>query len=391
MNTHPSLKSPLNFEKTVPPESVGLSSEGIERLVTLFHQQIEQGLHPGAQLVVLRHGNVVVDLAEGLMNLRHRMPVMPTTPFLTFSVSKPFTAACIFRLIDKGKVEWDAPIATYWPEFGCKGKEKATIRQILVHQAGIPGADSVRHVLRQIPLWPDWNRITRHVANLSAEYPPGFQTAYHQLNFGFVLGEVVRRVNGKPIETYLKETFLQPMGLQFTSFGMLPQLVFTSARLYPRHPQERMAAYLFNMNFVRSAVMPAATLHSTARELSIFFQMLLNGGQYAGVRYLEPKTIEAATELGYEGYDPALEHDIRWAYGFELGGLPPKDERPGSGMGKGSTLQTFGHFGKSTCMVWADRKAQLVVAFTCNGLLYDVDNTHRWKALSDAVWEAIVE
>jgi CubicO group peptidase (beta-lactamase class C family) len=84
-----------------------------------------------------------------------------------------------------------------------------------------------------------------------------------------------------------------------------------------------------------------------------------------------------------------MKREMRWAYGFHLGGLQRKSGDPGAGMGKGSSEKTFGHFGQRTCMAWADSKAQLVVAFTCNRLLSLEANQRRWQELSDAIWDAI--
>ncbi len=123
---NPTFAHPLDFSSETPAENVGMSAERLTALSEVFARQItDQKLHPAAQLVVLRHGHVVIDRALGQ---GRRAPITPETPFLTFSISKVFTAMCIHRLIEEGRIEWDAPIATYWPEFGCKGKEGATIR-----------------------------------------------------------------------------------------------------------------------------------------------------------------------------------------------------------------------------------------------------------------------
>jgi CubicO group peptidase (beta-lactamase class C family) len=118
--------------------------------------------------------------------------------------------------------------------------------------------------------------------------------------------------------------------------------------------------------------------------------MLLDDGLYGEKRILKPDTIRAATQLGYEGYDEVIERHTRWAYGFQLGGGYYREPRR-DGMGKGSSLDTFGHFGQRTCMTWADRRAGLVVAFTCNRLISKEGNEARMIALSDAIWDALVD
>jgi CubicO group peptidase (beta-lactamase class C family) len=137
--------------------------------------------------------------------------------------------------------------------------------------------------------------------------------------------------------------------------------------------------------------MPAATLNSTARDVATFFQMLLNEGKYGKNQYLKKETISNAITLGYHGYDETIGADMNWALGFHLGGLRRTNDPPGSGMGYKSSLNTFGHFGQNSSMVWADTKHKLVVCFTTNRLLSGEENTLRFQEISDAVWDAISE
>ena len=118
MTDNPTLKQTIDYSKPADPASLGMSTQGIENIRQVFQRQFEQGLHPAAQLVVLRHGQVVVDEVVG----QHRsQPVTSATPFLGFSVTKPYTAMCVHKLIEEGLVEMDAPVAEYWPEFGAEG------------------------------------------------------------------------------------------------------------------------------------------------------------------------------------------------------------------------------------------------------------------------------
>lgn len=355
-----------------------------DRIAQVFTGQLERGLHPGAQLVVRQHGQTLLDLAQGTANLKRGDPVLPETPFLVFSVSKAFTGICVHHLIEAGQIELDAPVAQYWPEFGCRGKESATIRHVFLHQAGVP----LRGLYRQILRWPWWDAVVRMVAALPAEFPPGSQTAYHMVNYGFILGEVVRRVSGLPVGEYLRRHFLEPLGLENTWLGLPPSQRGRAAGVYSGDRENRNAAAVFASPWVRSASIPAATLNSTARELGIFYQMLLDGGEYAGRRYLKPETIQAAVSLGYEGYDGTLGLQTRRAYGFHLGGRIPGGPSQYI-LGKGSSLETFGHFGMGTCMAWADRRTGTVAAFTCNRLLHHLKSRARWIELNDAIWDVV--
>ncbi len=382
------MSNNVDFSHEEDPKTVGIKREGLDTLVSLFKAQVdEEHLHPAAQLVILRRGQVVLDRAYGFG--RRGRPVSKDTPFYIFSASKPFTAMCVHKLIEEGRVELDAPVARYWPEFGCMGKETATIRHILLHQGGIPSP----HMNRQVLSWPNWQAVCRLVAGYPAEFVPGSKTAYHLVNFGFILGEVVRRVSGSMINEYLMQHFQIPLGMRHSWMRIPATELPSSPRLVAKGKENRLASFIFSIPAIRMALIPAASLHASARDMAIFYQMLLNKGVYAGRRILKPETVARALKVGYSGRDETLKCDINWGLGIQLGGTIYKQEdgTPSSlnNMGHGSTLHTFGHFGLGTCMAWADPDAELVVTFTCNGVQDGPDANARWTALSDAVWQAV--
>lgn len=373
----------LDFSCEAAAEAVGMKPEPLAELGQLFEDQVrKKALHPAAQLVVARHGQVVLDRALGVERFAY---VDHDTPFLVFSVTKPFTAMCILKLVEKGCLELDDPIARYWPEFGCFGKESATVRHALLHQAGIPAPN----LTRQVPLWPFWGLVTRNVARTPAVFQPGSQSAYHLVNFGFILGEVVRRVSGQMVDVYLKQNFLEPLGLRHTTMHLPWSKLAATPALVAETREMHDTVAVFNLPPIRTALVPAATLHSTARELAVFYQMLLDGGTYAGRRYLKSETIEAATRLYYEGQDSYLQVPMRYGLGFQLGGTLPGQQGE-AGYGKGSTARTFGHYGMGTCMSWADPDQDLVVTFTTNGMWDGEAAAARWMALCDLVWDAVL-
>ncbi len=372
----------IDYTHEISPQAAGMRPAGVAALAGLFEDQIlRQGLHPAAQLVVLHRGQVILDRALGVGRFSS---VQKDSPFLAFSVTKPFTGLCALKLVEEGCLELDEPIAKYWPEFGRKGKQSATVRHALLHQAGIPAP----HLYRQVPLWPFWGAVIHNVANTEAVYPPGTQVAYHLVNFGFILGEIVRRVSGLSVDTYLSRNFLEPLGLNNTTMRLPWHRLSATPALVAESKELTNTVRIFNLPPIRTSLMPAASLHSTARELAIFYQMLLNGGEYAGQRFLQPETIAAATAPSYEGWDSYLLTPMRIGLGLQLGGTLEGQEGD-SGMGKGSTAHTFGHFGLGTCMTWADPNQDLVVAFTTNGVQDGKTSTARWTALSNLVWEAL--
>jgi CubicO group peptidase (beta-lactamase class C family) len=374
----------LKFDHPQDPAESGMDPVKLQNLARIFIRQIDQDrLHPAAQLVVARHGQVVLDLAHG--RGRQGKPITPQTPFFTFSVTKAFTGVCVHRLIETGQIEMDAPIADYWPEFAQKGKAEATIRHAFLHQAGIPAP----RLNQQVLVWPWWPLVTRHIARTAAVFPPGEKTAYHLVNYGFIFGEVVRRVTGKPIDRYLDAHFIKPLGLKNTWMRIPASDLSRSPRLYSGSKAHRAAVFIFNRRIIRRALIPAANLHSTARDLAVFYQMLLNGGSYNGHQFLEEETLQRATTPGAEGMDHLLKHPMRYAYGFHLQqDLKGPDGRLIRDMGPGASQDAFGHYGMASCMAFADPRADLVFTFTCNRL---IDNAgERNAALLSALWEAVL-
>ena len=356
---------------------------GFEKAAAVFNELLQ---HPeqqrGAQLVVYHDGQKVVDLAG---NAAGRRIINEETPFLTFSVSKAFTAAAVWKLLEEGRLELDAPIGRYWSEFAQRGKESATIRQALLHQAGVPAP----HLNRQVLLWPFRRLVTADLARTPAVFPPGTQTAYHIVNFGFILGEVVRRVTGLPVDQYLMQTYFEPMGLHNITMRLPFRDWMRTTPVFAASPAMRMTAWLFNRRTYRHALIPAAGLHSSANDLASFFQMLLDGGSWQGQRYLQPETIALAAKSHYNGFDSYVRTNMSWGLGLIMGNVANDSDPRKKSMGYGSSGETFSAFGMGTCMVWADRKAGLVTAFTCDGMLDNAHVNQRWARISDAVWDGV--
>lgn len=369
------MKDTLDF--STPTPVTGRSAT----LHALLEEQIRAGLQPAAQMVVAKDGEVLYDHALGSVEGK---PTTPEIPFLTFSCTKAFTAACLHKLIEEGKIDLEAPVAEYWPQFAQNGKAGITIRQVFTHHSGLPLGKGEK----QVPLWPFWRLVAWDTARWIPEYPPGEKFSYHVVSYGFILGEVLRRVTGVPIHKYFDRHFARPLGMSHSwlklplwKYGSTPQVQSGT------EDQDNMIK-LFNNPFVRTASIPAASLHSTARDMAVFYHMLINGGVYGGRQYLKPETIRQATTMAFEGTDHFMERQIRYALGFYNGGLVQKEGDPGPTMGEQSSPATFGHFGHRSCMAWADHEHKLVAVFLCNRLLSLHDTLARWTDISNAVWEA---
>ncbi len=343
----------------------------LEEVVSLVR---ERGA--AAQLCALRDGQVILDQSVGCR---------PDDLFLIFSAGKAFIAVLVHMLAERGVLDLDAPVARYWPMFGRHGKDAITIRQVLQHRAGVPVARSV--------MWDalnatSWRRSIAALESARPAYPPGQVTAYHILSYGFILGEIVQRVTGAGVAAVLRAELLDPLGLGNTHLGLPPRLRERSVPLDPHGVSGWIRRLVFDRRVVREAVIPAATISSTARDMARFYQMLVQGGELDGVRLLSAAAIEQARQPAGDGEtDRLLGLTIRWSQGFQLGGPGPVPGRPRP-MGRTSSPDAFGHNGSNCCIGWADPGRQLVFAYTCNRLTNRLEGSPHQSDVSDALLRA---
>jgi CubicO group peptidase (beta-lactamase class C family) len=358
--------------------------DGAERLAGELEDQLRRGWHSAAQVVLLHRGEVILDGAAGKAGVCAG-PVTPETAFRVFSIGKSILALCIHHLAEHGRISLDDPIAAHWPEFGYAGKEGCTVRHALLHQSGL----GKHGALRQLGPFATWEGIVARLERARPDFTPGTKTAYQPLNYGFLLGELLRRVTGQTPQAYLEEHFLHPLGLRATTWSPTDSQIAEAPRIEAPDLGQAPAAWLFNRGYLRRRTIPAFNLYSSARDLAVLFQMLVSGGTCRGVRCLSADTVREATALRFRGLDLTVGRETLWATGFHLGGFKPEHAwRPGPAMGVRSTPATFGHCGHMSSIVWADPEAQLVLAFTCNGLLSPSNAALRWQRLSDLAWDA---
>ena len=360
------------------PDAVAMDSQKLEQVKQLFHQQIKDGLHPGAGLAVYRYGNLVLDIFGGIANTE---PVNDETMFVLMSSTKPLTASCLYMLKERGKIDYDDLVAKHWPEFAQNGKETATIRHILTHRGGFPQTPE------SLPPtdWPDWSKVTRAMEEAPAIYTPGETLAYHPINYGWVIAEIVRRVDGRTFDRFLAEELAAPLGMANTYVGLPPGL---EGHVSPMHKMEDDAdpsgySSIFSGPEVLQSVVPGANGVASAGDLARFYAMMERKGTLDGVKVIESKTAEEAVEFQVEGVDETIGLFAQRSLGLALG-----DER----MGKptGDPLKTFGHGGAGTSIGWADFESGLAVGFITNGFRGNATNNPRLAAISQAVRDACI-
>ena len=362
----------------VAAESVHMDPKGLERVEDLFHDQIDRGLHPGAALAVYRHGQPVLDLFGGLADSETGKPLTAETMFILYSSTKPLAATCLHILWERGKLAWDDPVAKYWPAFAQNGKESVQIGHILTHQGGFPETPGELTWDK----WRDWDLVVRAMEDASIEYEPGTVIAYHHRNFGWVTGELVQRVDGRPFRQFLREEVTGPLGMADTFVGLPSELEERVSRVHAMEDTDRPGmAWIYNQPEVHQAVHPAGGGIATARDLARFYAMLECGGGLDGVQILQQETVAQFTKLQVEGMDHSLGRYTHRSLGLALG-----DSR----MGNSATVNgnSFGHGGQGTSVGWADPDSGLAMAYITNGFRADESNAPRLAALSQAVRDA---
>ncbi|CAA9214225.1 MAG: Putative esterase [uncultured Acidimicrobiales bacterium] len=278
----------------------GSCEPGFEKVREVFTSSFDKG-EVGAGVAVYVDGQAVVDLWGGWADGARTRPWQRDTIVNTFSTTKGMTATCAHRLVEEGRLDVDERVATYWPEFAQAGKQDVTVRHLLNHQAGLPGITAQLAPEKRF----DWDTVTTALAAQAPAWEPGTHAAYHAVTFGYLVGEVVRRIDGRSLGTYFEQEIAEPLGLDFM-IGFGPEHDERCAEILvpPPEPDGTLspaAAASAGMargtgsRTWRAAEIPAANGHGTAAAVARMYGALARGGDLAGVHVLRPETISAAT------------------------------------------------------------------------------------------------
>lgn len=366
-------------------------ADGPERVRRLFERHAAVGLHHGAQLVAYHEGDRVLDLTAGTTGPDGEA-VGPDTRFFLWSATKPLAGACVHHLVDRGLLDYDDRVRGHWPAFADPDTEKAatTVRHVLSHRAGLERTPFDRRVDR----WDDWDAAVAAMEAADPASPPGSAAAYHSLSYGWLVGELVRRVSGTPVDRYAREHLFDPLGMDDTGIGLEPDEpadVATVAGFEEfdrcRRPEagrlevdNATTATVANDERVQRATVPAANGIGTARDLARFFACLANGGELDGTRILSAGAVDRATACQVETpEDGLLGVPRRYALGFVLGGLAH------DAYGILSPARVFGHGGHGSVVAWADPREDLAVAYVTNGIRDGFEHDSRVAAVGEAV------
>jgi len=352
----------------------------------------------GAAVAITVDGRPVADLWAGWLDQSRTRAWQRDTVVNVFSVGKAMAALSLLILVERGQVELDAPVARYWPEFAAAGKSAVTVRMLLGHRAGLP---AVRRPLPSLAMY-DWDLMTSALADEEPWWEPGREHGYHVSTFGFLVGEIVRRVSGESIGVFFRRAVAGPLDADFR-FGIGPEhdariadYLFADVpppiveeyddderrfllRCVYANPQGVSGFGTVNTRAWRAAEMPSTNGHANARGVARIYSALACGGAVDGVRLLQPETIaHAGTEVS-AGQDFVLRRPSRFGLGFQL----TEPARP-----LGPNPRSFGHFGAGGALGFADPDARLAFAYTMNQAGPRFLNP-RARALIDAAYAAL--
>ena len=389
-------------------DALDMDAGALDALTGELRVTLEKGeLFHGAQVAVFRGGRCALYAGGGLARVRTGMCVDPDTLFVLFSTTKGLAGLAMAMLYERGAFHYDEPVSKYWPGFAHVVPEKAgvTIRHVLSHRAGFPlGPRSLTP-----EQWGDREAIRRAMEEVPLRFVPGERNAYHAMNFGHVVNELITRIDGRDCGAFLREEVFHPLGLADLYLGLPgdPALEARMAWCYheidlspsrmarvtgvvsgaaaqaagasaevasapaaspePRRraPPERYADvpemwHEFNWPETHRAVLPAAGGIGTARDVAALYAVLAQGGRRSELALVSPDTLaQATTPTNREGeIDGTIRFPIRWGLGFHMGM-----------HGRGSTLRTFGHAGAGGQTGFADPDRELAFAFVTNGEL----------------------
>lgn len=263
-------------------------------------------------------------------------------------------------------------MAKYWPEFGQCKKSRITLRHVLTHHGGFHDTPSELTWDK----WGDWNAVVRAMEGITPTHPPRRVIAYHARNYGWVIAEVVQRIDGRPFSRFIREELTSPLGMNDTYVGFPPSLDERVSKIHAMEDADRPEmATDYNHPEVHQAVHPAGAGIAPAKDLARFYAMMERGGALDGVRIFTPETVVEVTKIQVEGTDITSGKQVCRSLGMVLG-----DQRMGS-----NSVRSFGHGGAGTSLGWADPASGLAFAYITNGFQGSETNVPRLESMSQTV------
>jgi CubicO group peptidase (beta-lactamase class C family) len=381
-------------------EIQGFTAAGFEGVRDAFVANFANGSEVGAAFSAYHRGRKVVDLWGGVADQETGAPWQEDTMILVFSTTKGATALCANRLAERGELDVEAPVATYWPEFAAAGKQDMPVSYLLSHQAGlawIDGTMSFEDALR-------WDPVVERLAAETPKWEPGTATGYHAVTFGWLVGEVVKRISGKSLGTFFHDEVAAPLGADWY-IGLPEELDHRVAPLIVIEaptdeavkammeqftgPDTNLGKALsapggafadtsvFNTRAVRAAEIPAANGVADARSIARVYASMV--GEVDGVRTLGAEQVKQASTQRSSGPNIVLlDMDIQFGLGFMV---------PSSIIV--NPAGSFGHYGAGGSAGWADPDAELAFGYVMNRMDIGLAGDLRSSNLINATYASI--
>ena len=339
----------------------------------LIQRQVAEGRQIGVQVAAYKDGKPVVETVAGQMGPDDARPVQPDSLFLSFSTTKGVAALALHMLADRGQLDYDAPVAKYWPAFAQNGKERVTVAQAMSHQGGL-------HAM-PVPFMPehitDWDAGIKRMEEATPAWEPGTATGYHAVTYGWIVGGIVHGVTGRHIKDFIAEEIATPLGMANEMYVGIPEGLDTrlttlkiqvageglpipdDADFYKAMPK-LMWPHFNGMPF-RQACLPSGNGHFTARALARMYAALAGDGSVDGVRLVSPDRRAHMQRVMTRDVDRVLGVAMTKGIGFFMGG-----EVNGIHGATGPRTSAFGHPGAGGSVAFADPETGLAVAVTIN-------------------------
>jgi len=362
-------------------------SSRFPRIADLIHRGIEQKLHCGMQIYVSIAGDVVCDFAVG--ENRPGTPLSHETLMLWMSSGKPITVAGLLQLVEQDRIGLDDLVSKHIPEFSQKGKEEVTIRHLLTHTAGLKPIVSG---------WPhrDWDTIIDKICNaaLQQDWVVGEDAGYDPSRSWFILGEIIKRVDGKPVDHFVRENILEPLGM-VDCWMALPAHLYKAydkkigvmfgvkdSELHATHGHEKE---------VCQKASPGGSMRGPAKQLGLFYETLLNGGVAPnGTRILKAETVEHMTSRQrLDKFDQTFRHKMDFGLGLIVNSNRYGKDTVPYGFGIHAGEDAFGHGGAQSSIAFADPENKAVVVAIANGCPGEELHQQRFRTLLSTIYEEL--
>jgi CubicO group peptidase (beta-lactamase class C family) len=359
----------------------------LPRTVAELESGIAARLQLGGQIRVEQGGALVADAGFG--EARPGEPMRRDHLMLWMSSTKPIAALAIAALWERGAIRLDDPVARYIPEFAAGGKDRVTVRHLLTHTGGIRMLDTG---------WPalGWDGIVAKICaqRLEPRWEPGMKAGYHLASSWFILGELVRRIDGRPFERWVREETFLPLGLEDCWIGMPAERRDAyGSRLAPMYDvPSGDSGELTENDAIRGDRLvvpsPGGNGCGPVSGLAGIYRMLAAGGELDGHRFLRPQTVEALVARHRVGLvDATFRTKLDWGLGFIINSSHYADPAMPYGYGPLAGLRTWGHSGARSSTAFHDPDFGLTVALAVNGMPDDETHRARFERLTRALYE----